>query len=45
MCEICSESIVKTPERRQWRRSAVIIVNFEQILHIGLVLPLLTLNM
>ena len=24
---------VKTPERRQWRPSGVLIVNFEQILH------------
>ena len=31
MCEICSEITIKTPERRQWRRSGVFIVNFEQV--------------
>ena len=35
---------IKAPERRHWRRSGVFIVNFEQILHIVLVFPLLTLN-
>ena len=35
--EICSKLILKTPERRQWRRSVVFIVNSEQILHIVLV--------
>ena len=30
-CEICSKLTVKTPERRQWRRSGVFIVNFEHI--------------
>ena len=44
-CEICSELTVKTPERRQWRRSGVFIVNFENILHFALVFLLLTLNM
>ena len=34
----------KTPERRQWRRYGVFIVNVEQISHIVLVFPLLTLN-
>ena len=29
--EICSKLTVKTPERRQWRRSSVFIVNFEHI--------------
>ena len=28
-CEICSELIVKTPERRHWHRSGVFIANFE----------------
>ena len=28
-CEICTKSAVKTPERRQWRRFGVFIVNFE----------------
>ena len=31
MCEICSNLRIKTPERRQWRRSGVFIVNFEHI--------------
>ena len=44
MCEICSKLTIKTPERRQWRSYGVFIVNFEQILHIVLVFPLLTLN-
>ena len=26
--EICSKLIIKSPERRQWRRSSVVIVNF-----------------
>ena len=46
MRKICSK--IKTPERRQWRRqrarSGIFIVNFEQISHIVLVFPLLTLN-
>ena len=41
--EICSK-LIKTPERRQWRRSGVFIVNFEQISHLVLVFLLLTLN-
>ena len=28
---ICSKLTIKTPERRQWRRSGVFIVNFEHI--------------
>ena len=43
-CEICSKLIIKTPERRQWRRSDVFIVNFENISHLLLVFPLLTLS-
>ena len=35
---------IKTPERRQWRRSGFFTVNFEQIAHIALVFPLLRLN-
>ena len=27
-CEICSKLTIKTPERRQWRRSGVFNVNF-----------------
>ena len=29
--EICSKLAIKTPERRQWRKTGVVIVNFEQI--------------
>ena len=35
--EICSKLTVKTPERSQWRRSGVFIVNFKQISLIVLV--------
>ena len=35
---------IKVPERCQWRRFGVFIVNFEQILNIVLVFPFLTLN-
>ena len=44
-CEICSELTIKTPERRQWRRPGVFIVNFEHISHVVLAFLLLTLNM
>ena len=44
-CEICSRLTIKTPERLCWRPSAVFIANFENISHLVLVLPLLTLNM
>ena len=50
MCEIYSELIINTSERRQLcqlrqlRRSGVFIVNFEQILNIVLVFPLQTLK-
>ena len=45
MCEDCSKLTIKTAERHQWRRSSsVFIVNFEQISHIVLVFPTLTLN-
>ena len=43
-CEICSKLTIKTPERRQWRRSGVFIVNFEHISHSFLLSVLLTLN-
>ena len=43
-CEICSKLIIKTPERRRWRLSGVLIVNFERISHLLLVFLLLTLN-
>ena len=42
--EICSKLAIKTPEKRQWRRSGVFIINFEHILHIFLVILLLTLE-
>ena len=35
---------IKTPERCQWRRSGIFIVNFEHISHIFLVFLLLTLR-
>ena len=35
--EICSDLTVKTPERRQWHRSSIFIVNFEHISHLVLV--------
>ena len=44
-CEICSKFTIKTPERRQWRRSGVFIVNIEHISHLFLMFLLLTLNM
>ena len=31
MCEICSKSTMKTPERRHIHRSGVFIANLEQI--------------
>ena len=42
-CEICSKLIRKTPERCQWRRSGVFIVNFEHILRLVLMFLLLIL--
>ena len=44
MCEIWSKLIIKIPERRQWRRSGVFIVNFEQISNSVLEFSSLTLN-
>ena len=44
-CKICSKLTIKTPERRQRRRSGVFIVNSEHILHLALVFLLSTLNM
>ena len=43
--EICSKFTIKTPERRQWCRSGVFIVNFKHISYPVLVFLLLTLNM
>ena len=33
-CEICSKLTIKIPERRQWRRFGVFIVNFEHNSHL-----------
>ena len=44
MFEICSKLTIKTLERRQWRRSGVFIINFEQISHIVLLFLSLTFN-
>ena len=41
ICKICSKLAIKTPERRQWRRSGVFIVNFEHISRLVLVFLLL----
>ena len=43
--EICSKLTIKTPQRRQWRRSGVFIVNFEHTSHFVLLFLLLNLNM
>ena len=43
--EICSKVRIKTPERCQWRRSGIFILNFEGISYLVLVFLLLTLNM
>ena len=43
-CEICSKLTINTPERRQWRRFSVFIVNFEHVSHLVLVFLLLTLS-
>ena len=32
-CETCLKSTIKIPERRQWHRSGIFIVNFEHISH------------
>ena len=44
-CEICSKLTIKTPERRQWRRSGVFNFNLERISHLILVFLLLTRKM
>ena len=43
-CEICLKITKKTPERRDWFRSGVFIVNFEHKLHLFLLFLFLTLN-
>ena len=35
---------IKTPEKRQWHRSGVFIINFEYISHLVLVFLLFTLS-
>ena len=42
--EICSELITVTPEWRYWILSGVFFANYEQISHIILLFPLLTIN-
>ena len=42
-CGICSKLTLKTPERRQWRRSGVFNNNFEHISHLVIVFISLTL--
>ena len=42
-CEICLKLAVRTPERRQWHRTGVFLVNFQQVSHIDLVFPSVTL--
>ena len=43
-CEICSKLTIKIPERRQWCRSGIFLVNFEHDSHLVLVFLLLTLS-
>ena len=43
-CEICPKLTIKIPERRQWRRSSVFIVNLGYISHLVLVFLLLILR-
>ena len=43
-CEIYSKLTIKTPERRQYCRSGVFIVNFEHIPRLNLVFLLFTLS-
>ena len=44
-CEIYSKLTVKTPDRRHWHASGVIIVNFKHISHLLLTFLLFTVNM
>ena len=41
---MCSKLTIKPPERRQLRRSGVLIIKFEHILEVFLVSLLLTLS-
>ena len=42
--EMCSKLTIKIPERRQWRRSRIIFINFKHISDLVLVFLLLTLG-
>ena len=44
-CEICSKLTIKMPERLQWRRSGIFIVNSEHISHFVVVFLFLALKM
>ena len=39
--EICLKLTITTPERRQWRRPDIFIINFEHISIVFLLLPLI----
>ena len=43
-CEICSKLTGKVPQRRQWCRCDIFIINFKHILRLALVFLLLTLS-
>ena len=43
-CDICLKLTIKIPERRHWRRSGVLFVNFEHISHLVLIFLLLILS-
>ena len=43
-CGTCSKLPIKTPDRGQWHRSGIFIVNFEHISYLVLVFLLLTLS-
>ena len=43
-CEIRSKLTIKTPERRHWRHSGALVVNFKHISHLFLLFLLLILN-
>ena len=43
-CGICSKLTIKTPERRNWNRPGVFIVDSEHISHLALLFLLLTLS-
>lgn len=44
MCVIFSKLTLMTPEQCQWPRCGIFLVNFEKILHLVLIFPLLTLS-